>query len=165
MFCIQRLRHHSRRSRYCVPIPQACNQTNCFHFLGILHQPTRKVFCRSQRRYNMGWQWPLGNLAVYISPDLCWYRSRHHRLSPMFHCIWLLFSQHIHRGLLLTSGWSSQLKEHNVVKSKKWFLSVNKQASVVQKMDSAIHRINLYPVDSAMSFPNTYPLDSDLSDG
>ena len=37
------------------------------------------------------------------------------------------------------------------------------QAPVVQKMDSAIHRINLYSVDSAIGFPNTYPLDSDLS--
>ena len=28
-------------------------------------------------------------------------------------------------------------------------------------MDSAIHRINLYPVDNAIDFPNnTYPLDS-----
>ena len=41
------------------------------------------------------------------------------------------------------------------------------QAPVVQKVDSAIHWINLYPVDSAIfiGFPNTYPLDSDLSGG
>ena len=32
-------------------------------------------------------------------------------------------------------------------------------ASIVQRLDSAIHRINHYPVDSAISFPNTYPLD------
>ena len=36
---------------------------------------------------------------------------------------------------------------------------------VVQKLDSAIHRISLYPVDNAIGFPNTYPLDSDLSSG
>ena len=30
------------------------------------------------------------------------------------------------------------------------------QASVVQKLDSALHRINLYPVDKAIGFPNTY---------
>ena len=36
-------------------------------------------------------------------------------------------------------------------------------APVVQKEDSAIHRINHFPVDSAIGFPNTYPLDSDLS--
>ena len=36
---------------------------------------------------------------------------------------------------------------------------------VGQKLDSAIHLINLYPVDSGISFPNTYPLDRDLSDG
>ena len=36
-------------------------------------------------------------------------------------------------------------------------------APVVQKVDSAIHQINLYPLDSAIGFPNTYPLDSDLS--
>ena len=39
------------------------------------------------------------------------------------------------------------------------------QGPVVQKLDSAIHRINLYPVDNAIGFPNTYPLDSDLSGG
>jgi len=39
------------------------------------------------------------------------------------------------------------------------------QAPVVQKLDSAIHRINHYPVDNAIGFPNTYALDSDLSDG
>ena len=33
------------------------------------------------------------------------------------------------------------------------------QASAVQRLDSAIDRINLYPVDSAIiiSLPNTYP--------
>ena len=42
------------------------------------------------------------------------------------------------------------------------------QAPVAQKVDSAIHRINLYPLDSAIGFHNTYviyPLDSDLSGG
>ena len=39
------------------------------------------------------------------------------------------------------------------------------QAPVVQKVDSAIHWINLYPVDSSIGFPNIYPLDSDLSSG
>jgi len=38
-------------------------------------------------------------------------------------------------------------------------------APVVQKLDSAIHRINHYPVDNAIGFPITYPLDSDLSGG
>ena len=36
---------------------------------------------------------------------------------------------------------------------------------VVQKVDSAIQRINLYPVDNGIGFPNIYPLDSDLSGG
>ena len=39
------------------------------------------------------------------------------------------------------------------------------QASVIQTLDSAIHRINHYKADSLIGFPNTYPLDSDLSDG
>ena len=39
------------------------------------------------------------------------------------------------------------------------------QAPIVQKVDSAIHRINHYPVDGAIGFPDTYPLDSDLFDG
>ena len=41
--------------------------------------------------------------------------------------------------------------------------SGNALASVVQTLDSAIHRINHYPADSVISFLNTYPLDSDLS--
>ena len=36
-------------------------------------------------------------------------------------------------------------------------------ALVGQRLDSAIHWINLSPVESAIGFPNTYPLDSDLS--
>ena len=36
---------------------------------------------------------------------------------------------------------------------------------VVQKVDSAIQRTNLYPVVSAIGFPDTYPLDSDLPCG
>ena len=36
-------------------------------------------------------------------------------------------------------------------------------APVVQKVNSAIHRINLYPVGSTTGFTNTYPLDTDLS--
>ena len=43
--------------------------------------------------------------------------------------------------------------------------SWNDQAPVVQTLDSAIHRIKIYPVDNAIVFPNTYPLDSDLSAG
>ena len=32
-------------------------------------------------------------------------------------------------------------------------------------MDSAIHRINLYPLESTIRFPNTYPPDRDFSAG
>ena len=35
-------------------------------------------------------------------------------------------------------------------------------AAVVQKVDSAIRYINLYPVNSALGFPDSYPLDRDL---
>ena len=38
-------------------------------------------------------------------------------------------------------------------------------APVVQIVDNAIQRINVYPLNSAICFPNTYPLDSDLSVG
>ena len=39
------------------------------------------------------------------------------------------------------------------------------QTPVVEKVDSVIHRINLYPVDSTIGYPNTYPPDSHLSRG
>jgi len=42
-------------------------------------------------------------------------------------------------------------------------MKATKQALVVQKLDSAIHWINLYPVDNANGFPNTYPPDINLS--
>ena len=35
-------------------------------------------------------------------------------------------------------------------------------ASVVQKVNNAIHQINLYSVNGAIGFPNTYLLDSDV---
>ena len=35
-------------------------------------------------------------------------------------------------------------------------------ALVVQKLDSAIYRINLYPLDNAISFRNIYPLGGDF---
>ena len=37
------------------------------------------------------------------------------------------------------------------------------QAQVVQKLDSAIHRINHYPADTYYGKQLRYPLDSDLS--
>ena len=39
------------------------------------------------------------------------------------------------------------------------------QAPVVQKVDSTLHWINLYPMDNPIGFPNTYPLDRGLSSG
>jgi len=44
-------------------------------------------------------------------------------------------------------------------------LETKHQARVVQKVDSAIHRINHYPADSVVCFVNSYPLDSDLPGG
>ena len=32
-------------------------------------------------------------------------------------------------------------------------------------MDSAVHRINHYPLDNSIGFASVYPLDSDLSGG
>ena len=45
-----------------------------------------------------------------------------------------------------------------------YFCGVQKYlVPVVQKVDSAIHWIKIYPVNNAIGFPNTYLLDSDLS--
>ena len=49
----------------------------------------------------------------------------------------------------MKSFWNSREREQKTL------------ASVDQKVDTAVHQINLYPVDSAIGFPNTYPLDSD----
>ena len=37
------------------------------------------------------------------------------------------------------------------------------QAPVVEALDSAIHRVRIYPLDSAIGFSHTYPMNSDLS--
>ena len=56
-----------------------------------------------------------------------------------------------------------------VINTSQFDFRENNEACVyllpIQKLDSAIQWINLYPVDSAIGFPNTYPLDSDLSGG
>ena len=65
------------------------------------------------------------------------------------------------------------LVDKAVIKNCKWrqirgiasFRLVVGLAPVVQKVDSAIHRINHYPLDSAIGFPNTYPMERDLSGG
>ena len=49
------------------------------------------------------------------------------------------------------------------LKKKTGRLSFHSQTSVVQKVNSAIHRINHYPVDNTVGFSNAYPVDSDLS--
>ena len=42
---------------------------------------------------------------------------------------------------------------------------ISELASVVQKVDSAIHRINHYPADEHYQNQLSYPVDSDLSSG
>ena len=53
-----------------------------------------------------------------------------------------------------------QLVSCSTVGFKTW-----RRPLVVQRVDNAIHRTNLYSVDSVVCFANTYPLDSDLSGG
>ena len=50
-----------------------------------------------------------------------------------------------------------------ILKYKWEIVRVVVRAPVVQKVDSAIHWLNHYPLDSTISFPNTYSMDSDLS--
>ena len=40
------------------------------------------------------------------------------------------------------------------------FFPVADQVPVLQKVDSAIYLVNLYPLNSAIGFSSTYPLDS-----
>jgi len=63
---------------------------------------------------------------------------------------------------LVTAGTRTN---HSLISFLQKHLPFVNQAPVVQKVDSAIHWINLYPADNAIGFPITYPLDSDLSDG
>ena len=47
----------------------------------------------------------------------------------------------------------------------KLFIQEKHLAPVVQTLDSAIQRINHYPLDNSIGFASVYPLDSDLSGG
>ena len=60
---------------------------------------------------------------------------------------------------------SVRWKEMEKILSRRRDREVRALAPVVQTLDSAIHRIKIYPVDNAIGFPSTYPLDSDLSGG
>lgn len=55
--------------------------------------------------------------------------------------------------------------EHGYIWSIVTGYFINKPAPVDQKVDSAIHWINLYPVDKVIGFSNKYPLDGDFSGG
>jgi len=53
----------------------------------------------------------------------------------------------------------------NMFRRNVFCLTLYPLVPVVEKVDSAIHWINLYPEDAPIGFPNTYPLDNDLSSG
>ena len=55
--------------------------------------------------------------------------------------------------------------EHGYIWSIVTGYFINKPAPVDQKVDSAIHWINLYPVDKVIVFANKHPLDNDFSGG
>ena len=57
------------------------------------------------------------------------------------------------------------VKKQKVLKSSLVPNYFKHQAPVVQRVDSAIHWINRYPLDNSISFASVYPLDSDLSRG
>ena len=46
-----------------------------------------------------------------------------------------------------------------------YFFSLQDQAPVVGRVNSAIHWINPYPLDNSIGFASVYPLESDLSAG
>ena len=69
------------------------------------------------------------------------------------------------RSCVIGRKYDESQRPYNALSNVTCLMRLEHQARVVQRLDSAIHRINCYPVDSAIGFPNTYPLDSDLSDG
>ena len=73
--------------------------------------------------------------------------------------------QQIYVEIILTEGCleegqsTSKLKESDLMKDFKVDIFLKHQAPVVQRLDSTIHWINLYPANSVICFANTYPLD------
>ena len=70
-----------------------------------------------------------------------------------------IFSMKLVRGYVFLV-YGQQVRESTLLPS----LIISIQAPVVQTMDSAICRINHYPLDNSIGFASVYPLDSDLSD-
>ena len=66
-------------------------------------------------------------------------------------------------------AWSLDILSFRVVRAKSakgWArVLILVLAPVIQKVDSAIHWINYYPVDNAIGFRTTYQLGSELSGG
>ena len=68
----------------------------------------------------------------------------------------MLFNQAPRKGKL-TESLVTKHEQNKPLKNNGLF-----QARVVQRMENAVHRINLYSVESVVCFVNTYPLDRDL---
>ena len=60
-------------------------------------------------------------------------------------------------GFSIPCPWNVDSRFQSLVRFRASYIE---QAPAVQKLDNAIHRINLYPVDRSIGFANTYPVDS-----
>ena len=56
-------------------------------------------------------------------------------------------------GFSIPCPWNLDSRFQSLARFRAFYIE---QAPVVQKLDNAIHRINLYPVDSAIGFANSY---------
>ena len=66
--------------------------------------------------------------------------------------------------LAIISNHIEHMLLHNANSAIQIFVQSRDQAPVVQTMDSAIRRINHYPLDNSIGLVSVYPLDSGLSD-
>ena len=68
--------------------------------------------------------------------------------------------------MLISSNLHKKSSEVSIkTRSPPTSFSFKDQAPVFQTLDSAIHRINHYPLDNSIGFASVYPLCSDLSGG
>ena len=71
---------------------------------------------------------------------------------------------------IFTQNWPPLIRSDNWMTRRRttmhWYCNIGLHlAPVVQKLESAIHRLKCYPVINAIGFPKACPLDSDFSGG
>ena len=146
---------------------------------GAVTGKLRKWSCNFRRTLSAAWiRWePMASFSLFLTEErLLWKLTRRETgwHSSNIRCInenvgfWIARcglrilccrSRMAGTGFSIPCPWNVDSRFQSLARFRASYIEL---APAVQKVDNAIHRINLYPVDSAISFAHTYPLDSEF---